>query len=86
MVPKLLDQGVGRFSGDVGRERQIGTGERWTQTSAGKHAERIPPEALGDAESRRPRRRNALHVARRLTSGHGYAMPARALGAVSLGA
>src|SRR5262245_60171925 len=35
IVPEPLGQGVGRFSGDVGRERQVGTGERWTQTPAG---------------------------------------------------
>ena len=87
VVPEPLGQGVGRFSRDVGRERQIRTGERRTQTSAGKQAERIPRRRRRTPESRRPCRHNALHVARGRTSGHDYcrdAMPARELGPVSI--
>jgi hypothetical protein len=72
-VPEPFGQGVGRFSGDIGRERKIGTGKRRKQTPACKHARVHPPEApRGTPKSRRPCRRNALHVARRRTSGHDY--------------
>ena len=48
-VPEPFGQGVGRFSGDVGRERKTGTGKRRKQTSACMHAERIPGGAAADA-------------------------------------
>jgi hypothetical protein len=51
-VPEPFGQGVGRFSGDVGRERKIGTGKRRQQTPACKHAECIPRRRRGGRLSR----------------------------------
>jgi hypothetical protein len=51
-VPEPFGLGVGRFSGDVGRERKIGTGKPRKQTSASQHAERIPRRRRGGRLSR----------------------------------
>jgi hypothetical protein len=72
-VPEPFGQGVGRFQrrcrkGKENRDGQV------TDTDLGLQACRAhPPEApRRTPKSRRPCRRNALHIARRRTSGHDY--------------
>jgi hypothetical protein len=68
-LPRPPDQDLSGVTRDVCRKWQIRTGEG-RNASLGKHPERIPGRCRRTPQSRRPRHRNALHIARRPTSGH----------------
>jgi hypothetical protein len=72
-VPEPFGQGVGRFQRRCRKGKENRDGQA-TDTDLGLQACRAhPPEAPRPTpKSRRPCRRNALHVARRRTSGHDY--------------
>jgi hypothetical protein len=72
-VPEPFGQGVGRFQRRCRKGKENRDGQA-TDTDLGLQACRAhPPEApRRTPKSRRPCRRNALHVARRRTSGHDY--------------